>query len=336
MFHRIVTHNGTFHADDVLACAALIMSFNRDDSWSITHTRSEEMIKETLASLDPAYIIDVGGIYREGTPYIQNWQLDHHQKGGAGTRTSINVPYASAGLVWKHFGGHIVFEFGITKAGLTTMTQGEVDLITNDIDMEVFVGVDAVDNGMENFYSPLSDIVSSMNRPPLMPSVGGISPNDRFNLAIQLVTNYLQRKLEWAFDRLLTEKEFGRVVKWSYGIPVLPWYMKVRETILPLDPHTPMFFVYPDEENGWIAGTVPIVNQPKIPSRPFPVAWAGLRGQELAAVTGVEDATFCHNGLWIAGAKSRFGALTLAHLGNGADIVKAQQMAKQFEDKQKA
>jgi uncharacterized UPF0160 family protein len=48
--------------------------------------------------------------------------------------------------------------------------------------------------------------------------------------------------------------------------------------------------------------------------RDLPAAWAGLRDADLAAVTGVPDAQFCHNGLFIAAAKSYEGALQMARL----------------------
>jgi uncharacterized UPF0160 family protein len=46
----------------------------------------------------------------------------------------------------------------------------------------------------------------------------------------------------------------------------------------------------------------------------LPLAWAGLRGVDLAAVCGVADAVFCHNGRFIAGAGSLEGALRMAEL----------------------
>ena len=46
----------------------------------------------------------------------------------------------------------------------------------------------------------------------------------------------------------------------------------------------------------------------------MPKEWAGLRDEELAKVTGVPDALFCHNGRFIAVAKSKEGALALAKL----------------------
>jgi uncharacterized UPF0160 family protein len=44
----------------------------------------------------------------------------------------------------------------------------------------------------------------------------------------------------------------------------------------------------------------------------LPAGWAGLQDEELSAVTGVADAVFCHNGRFIAGAKTREGAWALA------------------------
>jgi uncharacterized UPF0160 family protein len=46
----------------------------------------------------------------------------------------------------------------------------------------------------------------------------------------------------------------------------------------------------------------------------LPASWAGLRDADLAAVTGVPDATFCHNGRFIAAAKSYEGIRALARL----------------------
>jgi len=44
----------------------------------------------------------------------------------------------------------------------------------------------------------------------------------------------------------------------------------------------------------------------------LPASWAGLRDAELAAVTGVADAGFCHNGRFIAAAKSYEGIHAMA------------------------
>jgi uncharacterized UPF0160 family protein len=49
------------------------------------------------------------------------------------------------------------------------------------------------------------------------------------------------------------------------------------------------------------------------PHLPLPAAWAGLRDAALAAATGVPDAVFVHPQRFVGAARSRAGALALAH-----------------------
>jgi uncharacterized UPF0160 family protein len=39
-----------------------------------------------------------------------------------------------------------------------------------------------------------------------------------------------------------------------------------------------------------------------------------LKDEELQKISGVSDATFCHRGLFLAGAKSKEGAIKLAEI----------------------
>ena len=47
--------------------------------------------------------------------------------------------------------------------------------------------------------------------------------------------------------------------------------------------------------------------------RDLPEAWAGLQDAEFAAVTGVEDAVFCHAARFLAVARSERARSKLAH-----------------------
>jgi uncharacterized UPF0160 family protein len=49
------------------------------------------------------------------------------------------------------------------------------------------------------------------------------------------------------------------------------------------------------------------------PLWPLPAAWAGLRDTALPAAAGVADAVFVHPQRFVGGARSRGGALALAH-----------------------
>ena len=72
----LITHNGSFHTDDIFACATLsLMLEKKGEKFEIIRTRDEEIIKTG------DYVFDVGGVYDE-----EGNRFDHHQKGGAGVR----------------------------------------------------------------------------------------------------------------------------------------------------------------------------------------------------------------------------------------------------------
>jgi transketolase C-terminal domain/subunit len=86
----IVTHGGKFHADDAWAVAVIKVCTPRRE---LVRTRDQAIIDRG------DIVIDVGGIW---DPALG--RFDHHQKGFSGARQS-GVPYASAGLVWREYGG---------------------------------------------------------------------------------------------------------------------------------------------------------------------------------------------------------------------------------------
>jgi len=59
-------------------------------------------------------------------------------------------------------------------------------------------------------------------------------------------------------------------------------------------------------------------------ARLLPAAWAGLTGKDLEAVSGVIGATFCHNGLFVAAARTREAALEMARIA----VAHAQQASE--------
>ncbi|MEX2013865.1 MAG: MYG1 family protein, partial [Parcubacteria group bacterium] len=115
----ILTHSGSFQADDIFAVAILRMVTGSD----VKVVRSRD--KEQALTAD--YVVDVGMIYDPA----QN-RFDHHQPGGAGERSN-GIPYASCGLVWKHFGEQL--------AG----GKEEADLLDNML----MAPLDAHDNGVD-------------------------------------------------------------------------------------------------------------------------------------------------------------------------------------------
>ena len=83
-----VTHSGVFHADEVLGTVIL--------ERAIGDLRIARVAEIPASLADDVVIFDIG-----------NGEFDHHQPGGNGARDN-GIPYASAGLLWKHFGPGIV------------------------------------------------------------------------------------------------------------------------------------------------------------------------------------------------------------------------------------
>jgi len=89
MMKIIAVHNGEFHTDDVFAVAILKLIY---PNLIAIRTRDKDKLKEVDARVDVGFKYDPS-----------SGDYDHHQKEGAGKRKN-GVPYASAGLIWKHFG----------------------------------------------------------------------------------------------------------------------------------------------------------------------------------------------------------------------------------------
>jgi uncharacterized UPF0160 family protein len=286
---RVCTHNGLFHADDVFAVAALKRVFT----------------VETVRSRDPKVFgacdlrVDVGGEYSS-----ERNTFDHHQVGGAGARPN-GVPYASFGLVWKHFGLE-------TCCGDARVTQM--------VDERLVQTIDADDNGVLLFKLQLGLSLDLCTAPVLIDS---LNPNwfevkrfdAAFEKAVELAELILGRTIERA--RGIVEAETGvreaitmtkdpRIIILGF---MCPW----EEVVLAEAPQA-LYVCYPSESGDWRVQAVPDAPGSFGMRKPLPAAWAGKHGAELAALTGVDDASFVHNNLFIGAALSLEGALKMAGL----------------------
>lgn len=289
-----VTHDGTFHTDDVFAAAVLRIFYG--DKLTLVRSRDEDVIK----SADIAF--DVGGIYDEGL-----LRFDHHQIGGAGKREN-GIPYSSFGLIWKFYGEKIT---GSSE-------------VTTSFDERLVQCVDGPDNGvgeisMKNGFYPygLQDIVSA-HRP---------SWRESQNINLEEQYSYFSKVVDIAQSIILREIENQKSF-YQGQILVKEAYEKAEdkriinlETDYPgwltfFSQYTEVLYVLYQSENklSWtVKATRPDPLKFEL-RKPFPKEWAGLREEELQSVTGVKDAIFCHNNLFIAKAKTKEGALELARL----------------------
>jgi uncharacterized UPF0160 family protein len=294
----IVTHNGRFHADDVFAVATLYLFLEHSDfpAWrnkaiKIIRTRDEKLFKEGN------FVVDVGGIYDE-----ENNLFDHHQSGGAGKRAN-GIPYASFGLVWKKYGEHV--------AGSKT--------VADMIDVKLVEPIDANDNGF-----PITQSMSEGVEPYLFDDfIFSFYPTwqesaDTFDATFHDLVEIARALLKREIKNAKAKEEAAMLVNAAYAVStnkkiiVLDQYLPWKDILMHYP--EPLFVIYPvPEDSKWQVSAVPQKPGRSFEIRKsFPAEWAGKRDQDLAKISGVPDAIFCHNKLFLAVAKSKEGALELA------------------------
>jgi uncharacterized UPF0160 family protein len=283
----IAVHDGTFHADDVFAVAILLLINPK-----LTVVRSRN--PETLANAD--FRIDVGGKHSSATG-----DFDHHMTGGAGKRPN-GIPYAACGLIWKKFG--------------SLLAPGERTF--EHIDRRIVQTVDAIDSGYE-----CGDSKQTLSQYTIADAVDAFNPawndadqdNDTaFMRAVVFTQDVMRNELRHsaAFDagrtyvvEAVSRATDPRVVILDH---YCPWQeIVVRETAA-------LFVIFPSATGDWRIRAVPDKIGSFAVRRQLPKHWGGLSPEQLAAVTGVEDAIFCHQGLFIAGAASREGVMKLLEI----------------------
>lgn len=278
-----VTHDGSFHADDIFATATL--SILNNGNIKIVRTRDKELISKG------DYVYDVGGVY---DPSVN--RFDHHQMGGAGVRFN-GIPYSSFGLVWKKFGEKIC---------------GNKDIALK-IDEKLVQAIDANDNGVNIFE------VNRGVAPYLVQDLFFIfrpswkekqDYDSSFKKLVSLAVDILKREIIQTKDRLEAESivrdtyekaEDKRVIIFDGNYP---WFETIDEYSEPL-------YVISQKGEEWRAEAIRKDKYKFETRKPFPIEWAGKIGEEMAKVSGVPDAVFCHNGRFLIVAKSKEGIMEL-------------------------
>ena len=324
----LVTHNGMFHADDVLATAMLLIL---DPYLTVIRTRDPALIKEAK------YAVDVGGIYNP-----EEGRFDHHQRGRAGARQN-GIFYSSAGLVWKNHGSAItrqIFAYG-ELSNATDEAELQAQEIAQRVDENFISAICAGDNGQALFkdssalfpgvgsYS-FARLVSSLNLTWLEGEHADFTEEREedtytaFLDAVALADRILCRELEVAYAFIRAK---GRIEK---AIASSDSDVLVLENFTPWHEHlgsqtSHLICVFRSPEKTWMAQAVPAESGSFKSKVLFPEPWRGLNDAELQALSQVDDAVFCHPGGFIAGARSKQGALDLARKAIAEVLVNQRQ-----------
>lgn len=284
----IATHSGSFHSDDVFAVAALQL-LHGVEQVRVVRTRDQAVI----AAAD--IVVDVGGEYDH-----ERARYDHHQP-GAPVREN-GIPYAGFGLIWRHFGAEIC-------------DSREVAL---RLEERLVMPIDAGDNGVT---------LATPTRPPLLPFelhqiVRSYAPewrsekskDDGFFAAVAFARELLERLISHERAALAQEN----LIRETYDAADDPRILIFTE---PVSAHAAIAYsnvqlvVCPDDpqsNKNWTATAVRVDYTGFASHVSFPESWRGLRDAELAAVSGISDAVFCHTAGFLFVAGSYDGAHTAA------------------------
>jgi len=284
----VLTHNGNFHADDVFSIAALKSIFA---SIKLIRTRDSELI----ARAD--MVVDVGGVYD-----ADKNRFDHHQRGGAGEREN-GIPYSSFGLIWKKYGLEIC--------------QGNQD-VANAVDAGLVSKIDAIDCGhVEGIYEGIS----------LSQTIGMFNPTWQedgdfdacFDEAVDFASRVLTRFIASANGGISAKELVAKAIEKAEDprVVVLEKYTPWKRTVHALSEEA-LYVVYPSQTGQWRIQTVPIELGSFEDRKPLPKQWAGLSDNDLQEITEIDDAMFCHNGCFIAGAESFESTMKMAAIAVNA------------------
>lgn len=293
----IVTHNGTFHADDLFACATVSLYFNKKNKpFKIIRTRDKNVIENADV------VFDVGGVLN---PSLN--RFDHHQKEGAGLRNNT-IPYASFGLSWKYFG--------------LDLCNNEKD-VWEQIDKSIASPVDATDNGVD-IITPIFDGIFPYSGAQTLLVYSPTWKEDEskideiFLKQVKKAAEILSREIKVTTDN----KEAEKLILNSYNKSIdkrlieltnpFPRYL-YQNTISRLP--EPIYLLYPGSNNTWKVEAVSKSPSTLESRKLFPESWRGFMDGDikLKEATGVQDVIFCHRSGFLIAAKSKEGAIALAN-----------------------
>src|SRR5579875_783502 len=292
---RIATHDGSFHADEVFAIATLQLlgpEAGAAEPVEVIRTRDRDLISG--ADLR----VDVGFRDEPATG-----DFDHHQRSFDRARPN-GVRYASFGLIWREFGARVC---------------GGDGQVADAVDATLVQSVDAADSG-QRLAELIVDDVHPMTVGAVIGGLNGrwdetLSPaeeRDRFDQALELARGVLAREIASVASarravRLVQDAIAAAADPRLIELPVnAPW----KRALVPAAPEA-LFVIYPKRQGFGLEG-VPIELGTFELRRELPAEWAGLEGDELVAVTGVQDAVFCHAKRFLVVARSHAGIEQLA------------------------
>lgn len=245
-------------------------------------------------------MVDVGGVH---DPDMLNF--DHHFV-GAPARES-GEPYAAAGMTAE-----------------SLHASGQLDELCRKIDL--------ADNGIRQEGWTLSMTVHKCNpldgqfdvrfnylvNLALEELVYGVAVYDR---SLELATSMFEgdpQVKQWVAEHnealAASEVRVREAFNQEGPLVELTQYEPALMETAHLAPEGKVYTIYPSPAGEWMVQQIPVEAKSPKGRKPLPEHWAGKRGQELDALTGIHGSVFCHPARFIGGHKSLDGVREMAML----------------------
>lgn len=312
----ICTHHGTFHADEVMACA-MLKCLPDYATLPILRTRNDTEIDQATI------VVDVGGTYD-----VSNNRYDHHQKTFGDTYSGDypEIKLSSAGLVFKHFGAAVVETLcgPLGKKAKAAIKSKTYDSLIRELDA-LDNGVTIADNPRYGICTHLGARVGRLN-PSWQEQSSPALENQRFIQAMELALKELSDVIcgycnGWLPARVIVQEALNNrhEVHPSGEIMKLPRHCPWQEHMFDLeseeDKHRkPLtkYILFADSRAGWRVQAAPVKKGSFVSRLAFPKAWCGIRDKELSDLNGIPGCVFVHANGFIGGHADEAGALEMA------------------------
>jgi len=271
------THDGTFHADEVTACALLIM-FDLIDEDKVMRTRDPDILKQC------EFVCDVGGLYEPESKFF-----DHHQVEYQGS-------LSSAGMILLYLKNSNIID------------ADEYHLFNNNL----ISGVDDHDNGLDPQIPGVCTYSHIMSN--FVPIQYDSAPEDQeaaFFIALSFALGHLRRM----WQRYQYTQSCREIV--AIAMEGEKDYLMFDKAIPWMDPfftleginHPAQFVIMPSGSHWKLRGIPPSPDDKMEVRLPLPLDWAGHLDKDLKEITGIEGAIFCHKGRFISVWETKADAL---------------------------
>lgn len=265
----VITHDGNFHLDEIMAYAILKKIYN---GTNIVRTRNQELINRYIISDQYLAIVDVNGKFDPEKRFF-----DHHQQGFNETfdNEKNTVKLSSAGLIYKYYAKQLFDAYKIPYS----------EELKTDIYERYIKYIDAIDNGV-----PFNSDIRVRSFADI------IKDHSYFEEAFTLVKNDLDRFFQTVkneceikeklyplilnSDEILLTKDMGNI-----SILVLEIEKKMKKDFkYVIDERDGLFYIYaiPIEKNSFLS-KVPLKKE-----------WRGLRENDLIRLSSIDGCVFVH------------------------------------------